>query len=64
MSNKRRNRTETVKQRRQLLEFSQWVEREANEKLMSSPTIPHDPPNAEENRRPSGLKIDNYGSSK
>ena len=53
---------ETVKQRRQLLEFSQWVQREANEKLLSSPTIPHDPPNAVENKQPSGLKIDNYGN--
>ena len=55
---------ETVKQRRQLLEFSQWVQRESNEKLLSSPTIPHDPPNAEENKQPSGLKIDNYGNLK
>ncbi len=34
---------ETVKQRRQLLEFSQWVERDTNEKLMlgvTSPMIP------------------------
>ena len=56
--------TQTKIQRRQILEFSQWVERESNEKLMSSPTIPHDPPNAEENKQPSGLKIDNYGSFK
>tara|TARA_B100000945_G_C20159783_1_gene492599 strand:+ start:476 stop:601 length:126 start_codon:yes stop_codon:yes gene_type:complete len=38
-----------------------------NEKLLkmgSSPIIPHDPPNAEENKQPSGLKIDNYGSFK
>ena len=55
---------ETVKQRRQLLEFSQWVERDTNEKLMLGVTIPHDPPNAEENKQPSGLKIDNYGSFK
>ncbi len=55
---------QTTIQRRQILEFSQWVERESNEKLLSSPTIPHDPPNAEENKQPSGLKIDNYGSFK
>ena len=55
---------ETVKQRRQLLEFSQWVERDTNEKLMLGVTIPHDPPHAEENKQPSGLKIDNYGRFK
>ena len=56
--------TQTKIQRRQILEFSQWVQRDTNEKLMSSPTIPHDPPNAEENKQPSGLKIDNYGRFK
>ncbi len=55
---------QTTIQRRQILEFSQWVERESNEKLLSSPIVPHDPPNAEENKQPSGLKIDNYGSFK
>ena len=55
---------ETVKQRRQLLEFSQWVERDTNEKLMLGVTIAHDPTNAEENTQPSGLKIDNYGRFK
>ena len=48
-------------QRRQLLEFSQWVAVEENEELMLGVTVPHDPPNAEENKQPSGLKIDNYG---
>ena len=55
---------ETKKQRRQLLEFSQWVERDTNEKLMLGVTVPHDPPNAVENKQPSGLKIDNYGRFK
>ena len=55
---------QTEKSRRQILEFSQWVERESNEKLMSSPTIPHDPTNTVENSKPSGLKIDIYGNLK
>tara|TARA_R110000765_G_scaffold124473_1_gene221724 strand:+ start:56 stop:229 length:174 start_codon:yes stop_codon:yes gene_type:complete len=51
-------------QRRQLLEFSQWVAVEENEELMLGVTVPHDPPNAEENKQPNGLKIDNYGRFK
>ncbi len=58
---------QTDKQRRQISQFSEWLTMQENEKLLkmgSSPIIPHDPPNAEENKQPSGLKIDNYGSFK
>jgi len=58
---------QTEKQRRQISQFSEWLTMQENEKLLkmgSSPIIPHDPPNAEENKQPSGLKIDNYGSFK
>ena len=55
---------ESKQQRRQLLEFSQWVAVEENEELMLGVTVPHDPPNAEENKQPNGLKIDNYGRFK
>ena len=58
---------QTNKQRRQISQFSEWLTMQENEKLLkmgSSPIIPHDPPNAEENKQPSGLKIDNYGSFK
>ena len=58
---------QTDKMRRQISQFSEWLTMQENEKLLkmgSSPIIPHDPPNAEENKQPSGLKIDNYGSFK
>ena len=58
---------QTEKQRRQISQFSEWLAIRENEKLIEfgrSPIIPHDPPNAEENKQPSGLKIDNYGSFK
>ena len=58
---------QTDKQRRQISQFSEWLATQKNENLMkvsSAPINPHDPPNAEENKQPSGLKIDNYGSFK
>ena len=48
-------------QRRQLLEFSQWVAVEENEELMLGVTVPHDPPNGGKNSISSELKIVNYG---
>ena len=55
---------QTQKSRRQILEFSQWVDQLENEELMLGVTVPHDPPNRLENRQPNGLKIDNYGRFK
>ena len=55
---------QTAKMRKQISLFSEWLEMDANEKLMkmsSAPLNPHDPPNASENTNPSGLKIDIYG---
>ena len=51
--------------RKQISLFSEWLEMDANEKLMkmsSAPMNPHDPPNGQKNSKPSELKIDNYGN--
>ena len=56
---------QTDKMRRQISQFSEWLATQNNEKLMkvsSAPINPHDPPNASENTKASGLKIDIYGN--
>ena len=56
---------QTDKQRRQISQFSEWLATQNNENLMkvsSAPINPHDPPNASENTKASGLKIDIYGN--
>lgn len=56
---------QTDKMRRQISQFSEWLATQNNENLMkvsSAPINPHDPPNASENTKASGLKIDIYGN--